>query len=128
MKKAVSRGMFSTRNQELALLLQKNPGDRRITSELFDSSDIDSNQAIDLFIYGHSRWHRRVFPLIRRFAQQGCYAPAEFELMIKFQPDYMEDLLDLMDASTSGRATQEVHQRAICLRNFASKNPVPVAV
>lgn len=109
-------------NVELAQELQKNPGHKGMTSELFDRSEIDSNQAVDLFIHGHPHWRRRAFSRIRQFALDGCYAPAEFDLMIHHQPDYTEDLLDLMHASTSGRATNAVHAdvvrtRTICLKN-----------
>ena len=112
-------------NAELAQMLQKKPGNKGITSELFNRSGVDSNQAIDLFIHGHSHWRRRVFnQMIRSFSGEGCYAPAEFELMIKHQPDYVEDLLDLMHVSNSGRATQEVHRRAVCLKNLVTATAV----
>lgn len=107
-------------NVELAQKLQKNPGHKGMTSELFDRSEIDSSQAIDLFIHGHPHWRRRAFGRVRQFALEQCYAPAEFELMIRHQPDYMEDLLDLMHASSSGRATDAVHTRAIKLKNLAA--------
>lgn len=107
-------------NAELAQELQKNPGNKGITSEMFGREGLDSSQVIDLFIHGHSHWRRRVFGRILRFAQMGCYAPAEFELMIRHQPDYTEDLLDLMHASTSGRAADAVHVRAICLKNLGA--------
>ncbi len=119
MRKADSHLVAEYQNQrpsELIEMLSNNQGDFPLTAALFQKlkevkgvGGRGSNLAEALMMHGDESFLHNVFKAVMAYAKAGCYAPANFEGMIRSRPIYRDRLILLMLRSCGqSKAVQSV--------------------